>query len=1553
MIYFMSEKIKERHNKMTHDMYEEKEHYKMYKSGDHWVTAKIATIAGVALFSTAILGVGNQASADTVSSATASTAQVASSSAANSQQKTSSTAATPTEKSVSATGSSQSGIDVTVPHQNVDDAVKKAEQTGVDVKQDPTQHQSTTADKSQAAQDSIKKDYQSQVDNLNSATQKQEQVNAAKGTANDHSAVDDAVKKAQQAGVNVSKDADKKVSGSVDDAQKVQSQIKNDYNSQVNNINDAINKQHNVDAAKGTANDHGAVDDAVKKAQQAGVNVSKDSDKTFSGSADDAQKVQSQIKGDYNSQVNDIENAINQQKQYDEAYSKAMDEYNKALDDYNKRKDEYDKAMADLNQNGVAANGVDLTTIKQQLSIGKEPNATMKILSMGNGVTQNTIDGHTAYNNPNGLDSKTTTTFKWGNTAYNGDIAKVEYDNLTAANYNGHKISKIVATYSNATPTDKDLNPTNDPKWPGNPQLTIYSDPTDGFWYNRLAGVTVEYQFYDENGNLINFDKNNAWLTIASLNHQNDGHNENTVEKATLDSNGTVNQIKGSSVTVHNGKTLYADNVNTDKNGNSSWDVTGGPAAYYGAGLFNVNGNNIKITYNTTLENGSAPTASATWVTLQTTIPTIPSPAGNPPVPPKKQQASVSYHYDVANVSPAQVNYHYDVADLPNASASYHYDDLSVTPTEVKDVQAGSSSSKGESINGKEVVKGEDETFTLTSSPLPSNRTDDVKSLTYTDVLDKNVEYKGFNAIDANGKDVSNQFTVKQDGQTITISANEDYVKQFNADKSKEATLPTIYLHTVALNSAVSIPNDYVITINGNKWTSNKVEIHTPGSPNPVKNVDDNKGNDIDGNFVENGQDVNFNLTFDLSKDKDVVLSKDVIAKGLDMSDTIDNRLDVNTNGIKITDEKGKELNKDLFNITNKDNTVTVAVKDPQAFLNNYGGQKLNIFIPTKTKQDISGTINNTTVENHFGDKQKSNMVSVYIPKPTKDVAAGTVQGIGSVSINGKNVVQGQDITFELPTTNLPAGRKEDVKKYQVVDKLDPNFDYKSFGAFLDGKDVSSEFTPTLTKDSDGSWTLTLTASQALVDQMNAHKDKEFVIPTVNIYGSALKGGTTIKNKWTEVLNNKSWVSNEVTVNTEKPGTPVKTVVNADGQDANNGNVARGDALIYHVAMDLTNQTKDTVLTPETVAKGLWISDKMPNGVTVNKEGIRVNSADGKDITNQFTITDENGQIKVAAKDPESIIRTYGGTKLDITIPTTVNDDFTGDITNTAEQNTFGVITESNPVVDHVPPMNPTKDVVVDLGNQNSLNGQTIALGSTFDYKLNSSTRSEDYTGKTTEWGMQDHLDTKHDEFTGQWQVIADHPFVLKDGTTIKAGSDISKYFTMTYNTQTGEFDVEANQDFLDIMNLPANKKTKQGWSVFVQCKRIAPGTAYNTFSETYNGRVKKSNTVKTTTPEPKKPETPKKAETPKRPATPVPAKTTPTQPAKPAQAVAKVQPKATPAAPVLATPAPVKATPAPEKQAMPQTGEEENNEAALVGLAALGMVGMMGLGLRKKRYED
>ena len=1538
----------------------------MYKDGKHWVAAKISTVAGVALFSTMILGGGHvdHVSADSVSASQVSRVTSSASSAVKASVATRDTKQAQPQN-LAVTSSSKAAINVDVPHSGLDSAVANAKKDGVQVTQGATQSSSADANHASSAESSIANDYKNQTNAINQADAKQKQINETNSHAKDtvdHSGLDSAVKNAQSVGVNVSKGADQQVNGSASDWQDKENQIKSDYQNQINSLNNAINQQKKVNDDNshiGNEGDHSALDNEVNKAKQAGMTVVQDSDQNVGSdkNASQWQDVDNQINSDYQNQVNDIQKALDE-------YQAALTEYNNEMKQWQIEDDNWKKensvltpeAQANLDKltQALTGNAATPQSIKNSLFLGEEPHDTLtyKILQPDKIHLKEKdagMDGDGDYN----LVFTTNNDSNGNGIGISGDFIQFTYSNLQSAFYNGQNVSKIVVTESNLQPHGQ---------WVSN--VTAESNFANGMSFQG-GSVDVKYQFYDKDGNLIKFSSDApAYLTITSIN---DWWNQDTKEHPNLSdetygpcsgdathveyakalgSNEKAVALKGSTVTVHDGTTLYSDGTNgSDLPDGTFWDSNDNPLQLYGSGLIETDdGDSINVQFGCMNNAVANTTSQGMWWMPQTLVPGV-EPAK--PVKPDLSKYTIHYHYDknaAQKENPVSASYHYDdmnLTPLAPVKASYHYDTLGITPVETKDVDAN-----GQSVNGKDVVKGEDVTFPLSSAPLPANRTDDVKTLSFTDTLDKNVKFDGWKAVDAKGNDVSKDFTMSQNGQTITFTATQDFMNQINSNKSSQFDLPTIDIAATATASGVTVNNTFDIHVNGNAWPSNKVTFSTPGTPKPVKTVDNTQGQSVDGGFVEPGQEVDFNLTFDLSGDKNVVLDKNTIAKGLSISDNMDKRLTPNINGIKITDANGKEVNKDLFNITDNNNQVVISVKDPQAFLNTYGGQKLNIFLPAKVNEGITGNIPNTAKENHFDDDANTNQVIVYVPAPKKDVVAGTVQGTSSASINGEDVVAGQKVTFTLGTTPLPAGRKVDIKNYSVTDELDPNFDYSGFRAFLGSKDVTDEFTPSLVKGQDGKWTLTLTANADMLKQMNADKSKAFTIPTFDIYGSAINSGVKIQNTYTEHINNESYNSNTVSITTTPKETPVKTVTNAAGQDADNGNAERGDSLIYHVSMDLDGMPSNMVLTPDTIQKGLWVSDKMPAGVTVNTSGIRVNSADGKDVTSDFTITYQDGVVKVAAKDPASIIKQFGNTKLSITIPTTVNDNFTGDIKNTAIQNTFGNETESNTVVDHVPPMAPSKDVVVDLGNQNSLNGKSIALNSTFDYKLNSSTRPADYVGQTTEWGGKDMIDVKHDEFTGQWQVIADHPFVLKDGTTIKAGSDISKYFTMTFNDKTGEFDIEANKDFLDIMNLPANKKTAQGWSVFFQCKRIATGTAHNVWTETYNGKPVKSNTVTTTTPEPKKPATPAKpAPQPQK----VVEKQAPVAPAKPASA------KATPvlAQPVLATPAPVKETPAPEKQAMPQTGESENDEGAIIGLAMLGAVGTMGLALKKKRFED
>ena len=132
-----------------------------------------------------------------------------------------------------------------------------------------------------------------------------------------------------------------------------------------------------------------------------------------------------------------------------------------------------------------------------------------------------------------------------------GKEITVTYDNLNNSYYleniddktNKIKISKIERTFSHILEADK-IRFTSDGHTPKGadgaydecygPQLIIYNDPSDGFFYNNIEQVSVKDIYYDDNGNQIfntendknkPHDKNKAWIFVTSLNSDGVGNN--------------------------------------------------------------------------------------------------------------------------------------------------------------------------------------------------------------------------------------------------------------------------------------------------------------------------------------------------------------------------------------------------------------------------------------------------------------------------------------------------------------------------------------------------------------------------------------------------------------------------------------------------------------------------------------------------------------------------------------------------------------------------------------------------------------------------------------------------------------------------------------------------------------------------------------------------------------------------------------------------------------------------------------------------------------------
>ncbi|OTF88605.1 GbpC/Spa domain-containing protein [Ligilactobacillus salivarius] len=291
---------------------------------------------------------------------------------------------------------------------------------------------------------------------------------------------------------------------------------------------------------------------------------------------------------------------------------------NTQVQQYKQKLDEYQKTLN--------SDQINPDLIRQELILGNETDANISYKALRNDIK-------IGYDNNKDMaamkDSKTSVTVDTDNTGnLTGNIIEVTYSNLSKSTYKGRKISKIVATYSDAI---------RGKQAPWNVRLRIMSNPFEGFWYWQTFEVKVDYKYYDENNNLINFDNDDsAWITAGSLNAG--GMRR---EEVTLNSKGKVYSFSGSSVTIHDGNTLYSNKATDLPSYGHSWEEPDhdpqpypwgtedwdkgldDPHAYFGAGIFKINGSNLNTTYRTTRANNLPENYPVwgTWATISTTIP--------------------------------------------------------------------------------------------------------------------------------------------------------------------------------------------------------------------------------------------------------------------------------------------------------------------------------------------------------------------------------------------------------------------------------------------------------------------------------------------------------------------------------------------------------------------------------------------------------------------------------------------------------------------------------------------------------------------------------------------------------------------------------------------------------------------------------------------------------------------------------------------------------------------------------------------------------------------
>lgn len=446
----------------------------------------------------------------------------------------------------------------------------------------------------------------------------------------DHSQLNNAAEQARQAGLTVNQKPTTTQTVNADQVDSAKQNIKNDEAKQAQQIQ-TITRQHqmetsNVNNFNGSKGDTTNLDAKVKEAQSIpGLTVHQDQTQVVTKKASDTQGIRDAVNNatkSNNDQAQALQNAIDTQKRNNENYDKEKANYQHNLAEWK-----------NSHKNLLNPNGISSSEIKQALELGREPDAVVS----APGLLPHTIGKDTKH----GTDSKRRISFS-------KDGTPVTFTNLKHSFYynsEGQKvnISKIVAKFYDIQANSE------------NPDIDVYSDPTDGFWYRRINRVKVDYQFYAQDGKLINFDKNTAYLAFGSLNSGYYGADHARTEGINAFKGGEAVALLGSGIAKH-GNYLYAsdslrgklDYVNVNSDGSytilnnisdSNWDNQG-QYRYFGTGLDNISGNTIGVEYITTRDlNGTDKTD--TWATMSTIIPATPGPQK-----PTPKYTQTSCHYN-------------------------------------------------------------------------------------------------------------------------------------------------------------------------------------------------------------------------------------------------------------------------------------------------------------------------------------------------------------------------------------------------------------------------------------------------------------------------------------------------------------------------------------------------------------------------------------------------------------------------------------------------------------------------------------------------------------------------------------------------------------------------------------------------------------------------------------------------------------------------------------------------------------------------------------------
>lgn len=1019
----------------------------------------------------------------------------------------------------------------------------------------------------------------------------------------DHSQLNNAVDQARQAGLTVNQQPTTTQTVSQDQVDAAKQNIQNDETKQAQQIQ-TITRQHqtevsNVNNFNGSKGDTSQLDAKVQEAQSVpGLTVVHDQDQTTVKKASDTQGIQEAVNNatqSNNDQAQSIQNAIDTQKRNNSEYDNAMHEYN--------------AKMAKLSQ-GAHAPVITTNSVNQALSLKPENNATVNIEALDSRITFKRVDEGTKYARYQ--------IFNRDNAYVNnidGDFLRVTYTNLKNSTYKGSKISKIVVTYSDSTPTGNRVTQSGlnaitngaDDNF-----LQVFEDPVRNDMHSTT--VTSTYQYYDANGRLIDFSgTDDAWLSVGSLNFdqgndyqggKNEGNPTSGVsEGVKLISGAQIKQLAGSSISVHDNGWAYAafnnysgtgmnNGINTD-NGGSGWDMDGSPNAYYGAIVFQLTGTSVSLRQGV-IPWGGADIATQysnkdlnnAWFTAGTTLPETNIKA------PVRKTSEVHYHYNTVTVTPS--------FSTPT-EINYQLHDLNVKTIPEKNWVNGI-----QSVNNKVGINDDVVTTKVDMNYLGSNQIEGgLHSLKVTDDYSKfanNVDYAGAQVYE-NEELATGNYDITNNGQQVTAtrknpeSANGGKVSLVIDFKIK----PNVKTGTVFENSGSGTINDQTVPTNDAQIKTYEQET--------VKHWMEGK-NIVDDKTEINGDIVTTQVHMTLPDQSTLIAPLSYVSIDDNYTDFADktNLLSYQLweNGANVTDQ---------YNITNENGHLTAVRKNasaaPAGEVVLIGTFKINDNVPNGTKlvNRGSGRLNNHTVETN----------TPAIVTFTQNVDKHWVEG--SNTVDTKTYIADDVATTNITTTLPDPNSLAKPLTYLSIDDDYTNFMDKaklqSYQVWEGNSNVTSEYTVT---DNNGH----LTARRNDPSKAPGGTLRLVAVWKIN---DNVPSGTKLVNTGSSRINNH-------TVEAGKPYVVVYTQTTdkhwVDGnQVVDDKTYVDGDNVNGQVTMSLPN--------PSDLAKPLSnviIRDdytKFANDVDYKSATVTEND---KDATDQYNIVNENGVVTATRKNP-------------------------------------------------------------------------------------------------------------------------------------------------------------------------------------------------------------------------------------------------------------------------------------------------------------------------------